>query len=52
MLNGAPMIEVIKANAFMKARYSLFDVERNVSIRKKQKKVKMYFLKILFIDFG
>ena len=40
--------------AFIKSRHSLFDVERNVSIRKKkkQKMVKIYFSKLLLIDFS
>ena len=51
MLNRAPMIEVTKANAFMKARYSLFGVERNVSIRKKTKKSENVFFKDLVYRF-
>ena len=49
------MTEIIKTCtvAFIKARHSLFDVERNVSIRKKkQKMVKIYFSKLLLIDFS
>ena len=49
------MIEITKAGtvAFMKAKnYWLFNVERNMSIGKKQKIAKIYFLKHELIDFG
>ena len=53
--NGAHVTEITKTCtvAFIKARHSLFDVKRNVSIRKKKKKmVKIHFSKLLLIDFS
>ena len=57
MLDGAYVTEITKACTsqllLRKQEITwLFDKERNVSVRKKQKMVKIYFLKLLLIDFG
>ena len=51
MLNKAHVIEITKAYivVFMKARNALFV---RCKERKKQKMMKIYFLKLLLVDFG